>query len=73
MQKGEYLQVHVKHSKGKLVVSANGEQVIDATGTGIETELAHYLNSLGGQGWEMVNADKNEYGFQNCFFKRPIE
>ena len=57
----------------QVVVSANGKEVIDANSTGIEMELAHYLNSLGAQGWGMVNADKNEYGFQNHFFKRPIE
>jgi hypothetical protein len=39
-------------------------------------DLAHlmsYLNSLGADGWEMINAHRNEYGFQNYFFKRPVE
>ena len=73
MQKWEYFEIHVEFSKNKLVASANGETVIDAKGSDIEKELALYLNSLGAEGWEMVNADKNEYGFRNYFFKRPVE
>lgn len=73
MRKWEYLQVNVELARNKLVVSANGEQVHATNGVGVEKELAQYLNSLGAEGWELVNADKNEYGFRNYFFKRPIE
>lgn len=73
MRKWEYLQINVELARNKLAVSANGEPVLDIQGTSVEKELAHYLNSLGAEGWELVNADKNEYGFRNYFFKRPLE
>jgi hypothetical protein len=73
MQKWEYLQVHAELSKGKLVASANGEQVISSKDSAVEADLVRYLNSLGAEGWEMVSAQKNEYGFQNYFFKRLVE
>jgi hypothetical protein len=72
MLKWEYLQINVELARNKLVVSADGEAVVDMQGSGVEKELAHYLNSLGAEGWELVNADKNEYGFRNYFFKRPV-
>ena len=73
MQKWEYLQVNVEFSKNKLAASANGKSVIDTRDADAETQLVFYLNSLGAEGWELVNADKNEYGFRNYFFKRPVE
>lgn len=73
MQKWEFLQVHVELSKNKLVASINGETVLNTKGPGVEMEFSQYLNSLGAEGWELVNADKNEYGFRNYFFKRPLE
>lgn len=73
MQKWEYLQVHVEFSKNKLVASVDGDTVLDTNGPGTEKELTQYLNSLGAEGWELVNADKNEYGFRNYFFKRAVE
>ena len=73
MQKWEYLQIHVESSKTRLVVSVNGDEAADQKELGNTTELMRYLNLLGAEGWEMVNADRNEYGFQNYFFKRPVE
>jgi hypothetical protein len=73
MQKWEYILIHVESAKGKLAVTANGNEVTDPKEFMDVTDLMRYLNSLGAQGWEMVNADRNEYGFQNYFFKRPIE
>ena len=73
MQKWEYLQIHVESSKGRLSVSVNGNEMADKMEFDDLTGLMRYLNALGAQGWEMVNADRNEYGFQNYFFKRPIE
>ena len=70
MQKWEYVQVHVKSSKGSVAASVNGEDVDNIKD---EAGLMRYLNSLGAQGWEMENADRNEYGFQNYFFKRSVE
>lgn len=61
MQKWEYLQIHVEFSKNKIVASANGKTVLDAKGPDMETELAKYLNSLGADGWELVNADSAIY------------
>ena len=72
MQKWEYLQIHVESSKARLIVSVHGNEVVDQKEFGDVTDLMRYLNSLGEEGWEMVNADRNEYGFQNYFFKRPI-
>jgi hypothetical protein len=73
MWKWEYLQIHVETSKARLIVSVNGNELADKNEFGDMTDLMRYLNSLGAEGWEMVNADRNEYGFQNYFFKRPIE
>jgi hypothetical protein len=73
MQKWEYLQLHVESSKARLIVSANGTELTDKKEFEDVTGLMRYLNSLGTEGWEMVNADRNEYGFQNYFFKRPTE
>lgn len=73
MQKWQYLQMHVEFSKGKLVASANGKEVFGLKDAGVEADLITYLDSLGAQGWEMLSAQKNEYGFQNYFFKRQIE
>jgi hypothetical protein len=73
MQKWKYLQVHAELSKGKLVASANGEQVISSKDSAGEADLVRYLDSLGAEGWEMISAQKNEYGFQNYYFKRSIE
>ena len=70
MQKWEYLLIHVTSAKSKVEVSVNGEDLLDVKS---ERELIRYLNSLGAEGWGMINADRNEYGFQNYFFKRPIE
>jgi hypothetical protein len=72
MQKWEYLQLHVESSKTRLLVSVSGNEVDDKKEFGDVTGLTRYLNSLGAEGWEMVNADRNEYGFQNYFFKRPV-
>ena len=73
MQKWEYLQIHVESSKGRLLVSVNGHGVADKKEFSDMAGLMGYLNSLGAEGWEMVNAHRNEYGFQNYFFKRPIK
>jgi len=73
MQKWEYLQIHVESSKARLIVSVYKNEVDDKKEFDDVTGLMRYLNTLGAEGWEMVNADKNEYGFQNYFFKRPIE
>ena len=73
MQKWEYLQIHVESSKARLIVSVYENEVDDKKEFDDVTGLMRYLNTLGAEGWEMVNADKNEYGFQNYFFKRPIE
>ena len=70
MQKWEYLQIHARSSKAKIVVSVNGKDMDDLKD---EVDLIRYLNALGAEGWEMVNADRNEYGFQHYFFKRPVE
>jgi hypothetical protein len=73
MQKWEYLQIHVESSKARLNVAVHGNEMADKMEFDDVTGLMRYLNSLGAEGWEMVNADRNEYGFQNYFFKRPIE
>jgi len=73
MQKWEYLQIHVESSKTRLLASVSGNEVDDKKEFADLTGLMRFLNSLGAEGWEMVNADRNEYGFQNYFFKRPIE
>jgi hypothetical protein len=73
MQKWEYLQIHVESSKARLIVSVYKNEVDDKKEFDDVTGLMRYLNTLGAEGWEMVNADKNEYGFQNYFFKRSIE
>lgn len=73
MQKWEYLQIHAETSKARLNVSVNGNEMADKMEFDDLTGLMRHLNSLGAEGWEMVNADRNEYGFQNYFFKRPIE
>jgi hypothetical protein len=73
MLKWEYLQLYVEPSKSKLSVTVNAKEVADKKQFDDLTDLMLYLDSLGAEGWEMVNADRNEYGFQNYFFKRPIE
>jgi hypothetical protein len=73
MQKWAFLQIHVESSKTKLTVSVNGTQISEKKEFEDLTGLMSYLDSLGAEGWEMVNADRNEYGFQNYFFKRSIE
>jgi hypothetical protein len=73
MQKWEYIRVHVEISNAKIVASANGEQVLNVKSSAVENDLTNYLDSLGADGWEMISAQKNEYGFQNYFFKRPID
>jgi len=73
MQKWQYLQMHVEFSKGKLAATANGKEVFSSQDEAHEVDLIKYLDDLGADGWEMVSAQKNEYGFQNYFFKRPIE
>ena len=73
MQKWEYLQIHVESSKSRLIVSVNANEMAEKKEFDDVTGLMRYLNSLGAEGWEMVNADRNEYGFQNYFFKRPVE
>lgn len=73
MQKWEYLQMHVEFSKGKLVATANSKQVFSSEDDAHEVDLIKYLNALGTDGWEMISAQKNEYGFQNYFFKRLLE
>jgi hypothetical protein len=73
MQKWEYLQILAETSKARLNVSVNGNEMADKMEFDDLTGLMRYLNSLGAEGWEMVNADRNEYGFQNYFFKRPID
>lgn len=73
MQKWEYLQIHVESSKTRLLVSVSGNDADDKKEFTDLAGLMGYLNSLGAEGWEMVNADRNEYGFQNYFFKRPVE
>jgi hypothetical protein len=73
MQKWEFLQIHVESSKSRLNVSVNANEMAEKKEFDNVTGLMRYLNSLGAEGWEMVNADRNEYGFQNYFFKRPVE
>jgi hypothetical protein len=73
MQKWEYLQVHVESAKGKLTIMVNGNKVTDTKEIAEMADLMRYINSLGAEGWEIVNANRNEYGFQNYFFKRPVE
>lgn len=73
MQKWEYLQIHVETSKARLLVSVTGNGLAEKKEFNDLAHLMSYLNSLGAQGWEMINADRNEYGFQNYFFKRPVE
>jgi hypothetical protein len=72
MQKWAYLQIHVESSKAKLTASVSGTQISEKKEFENLSMLMNYLDSLGAEGWEMVNADRNEYGFQNYFFKRPI-
>jgi hypothetical protein len=73
MQKWEYLQIHVESSKARLTASILAKETADKKEFEDVTGLMRYLNSLGAEGWEMVNADRNEYGFQNYFFKRPLD
>ena len=60
MQKWEYLQIHVETSKTRLNVSVNGNEIADKKEFDDVAGLMRYLNSLGAEGWEMVNADRNE-------------
>ncbi len=73
MQKWEYLNVHVERIMEVSIVYANNKQVIKSKEDSFYTDLALYLNSLGEQGWEMVNAQNREHGFREYFFKRPTE
>lgn len=72
MQKWEYLQVHVQAARGGLTAAVHGNKGTTSHEFEAETEFMRYINTLGAEGWELVNADKNEYGFQNYFFKRPL-
>ena len=73
MQKWEYIQIHVESSRARLSVSVHGNEIVEQKDFDDLGGLMRYLNALGAEGWEMVNADRNEYGFQNYFFKRAAE
>jgi hypothetical protein len=73
VQTWEYLQIHVESSKGGRLASVYGKDAAHKKEFRDLADLMGYLNSLGAEGWEMVNADRNEYGFQNYFFKRLID
>ena len=55
----EYLQIHVESSKTRVNTSVTGNEVADKKEFGDMTDVMRYLNSLGAEGWEMVNADRN--------------
>lgn len=73
MQKWEYLQVRVERIQEQLTVYANSKQIMKKSDSGFRTDFLLYINSLGEQGWEMINAQDREYGFESYFFKRPLE
>jgi hypothetical protein len=52
MQKWEYLLIHVESSRAGLLVSVNGNEVLDKKEFGAATELTRSLNSLGAEGWD---------------------
>ena len=66
MQKWEYI---------KVARSLNGGFFIDSTGVervNIDAErLVDMMNLMGKDGWELINAIKDENGFY--FFKRPVQ
>jgi hypothetical protein len=65
--------LHDESSKTKLLVSVNGNEVADKKDFGEMTDLTSYLNALGAEGWEMVNADRYEYAFKIIFLNARLD
>ena len=68
MQKWEYTQLQVGYTSEGFarLIHRDGKQVYSDKKGMLMTE---YLNKLGRDGWEMINAENNEV----FYFKRPIE
>ena len=60
MQKWEYLSFKVPGNLGRIKVQ------------GQRFAVPEYLNYLGDQGWEMVNAAQHHAGGFQLFFKREV-
>ena len=75
MQKWEYLEVLKVFGKDMRIIPSKGKALFSDKGD-IVPKFSEYLDSLGAEGWELVNAQERDFGSDNhatYYFKRPID
>jgi hypothetical protein len=75
MQKWEYLEVLRVFSTADRIIPSKGKAFFSEKGDNIP-KLSEYLDALGTEGWEMINAQERDLmsnNYTTCYFKCPIE
>ena len=78
MQKWEYLEVLAVYGKATdiRIIPSKGKPLFSDKDSIDMTDVRKYIDALGAEGWEMVNAQERDVGIANhttYYFKRPIE
>jgi len=77
MQKWEYIEVLTVYGKvtDMRIIPSKGKPLFSDRGD-VVPQFSEYLDSLGAEGWEMVNAQNRDVGMflhTTYYFKRPID